>query len=283
MSFRIAQISDTHLSAAKPFFVENFQALARWLRSSRPDLVVNSGDISLDGAAREDDLAAAKALHDEIGVPVRYIPGNHDVGDNRDVPDLHHQPAIDERRCAAYRRHFGEDRWALDVPGWRVIGVNAQLIGSGLGEAAAQDSFLASSVAGAAGRRIALFIHKPLFDARPDEDEVGGRFLNPAPRQQLLRLMAAAPASLVASGHVHQYRSAAHDGACAVWAPSSAFVLPDAFQPVYGLKQVGYVEHRLDPDGSWDGGFVQPSGMRNLDIVDFKDAYGELPAPRAPA
>lgn len=283
MTFRIAQISDTHLSAAKPFFVANFVALGQWLHASRPDLVVNSGDISLDGAAREADLAAAKALHDEIGVPVRYIPGNHDVGDNRVVPDLHHQPAIDRDRCAVYRRHFGGDWWALDVPGWRVIGVNAQLIGSGLDDAAAQEAFVASSVADRAGRRIALFVHKPLCDARPDEDEVGGRFLNPAPRRILLSLLAPAPPALVASGHVRQYRSAALEGSRAVWAPSSAFVLPDAFQPVYGLKQVGYVEHRLHPDGTCDSAFVQPGRMETLDIVDFKEAYGELPPRVAPA
>jgi hypothetical protein len=213
---------------------------------------------------------------------VRFIPGNHDVGDNRDVPDRHGHPAIDAARGAAYRRHFGGDWWALDVPGWRVIGINAQLVGSGLDDAAAQDAFLADTVAGAADRRIALFVHKPLCDARPDEDEVGGRFLNPAPRQILLSLLAAAPPALVASGHVHQYRSALHDGARAVWAPSSAFVLPDAFQPVYGVKQVGYVEHRLHPDGTSDSAFVQPARMRTLDIVDFKEAYGELPPLRAP-
>ena len=54
MTFRIAQISDTHLSDAKPFFVDNFIRIGEALRESRPDLVVNSGDISLDGADESD-------------------------------------------------------------------------------------------------------------------------------------------------------------------------------------------------------------------------------------
>ena len=57
MTFRIAQISDTHLSEDKPFFVDSFRRLGAALRADRPDLVLNSGDISLDGSAQEGDLA----------------------------------------------------------------------------------------------------------------------------------------------------------------------------------------------------------------------------------
>ena len=42
MTFRIAQISDTHLSADKPFFVGNFERIGEALRAIPPDLVVNS-------------------------------------------------------------------------------------------------------------------------------------------------------------------------------------------------------------------------------------------------
>jgi Icc protein len=39
MTFRIAQISDTHLSDTKPFFVDNFVRIGEALRASKPDLV----------------------------------------------------------------------------------------------------------------------------------------------------------------------------------------------------------------------------------------------------
>jgi hypothetical protein len=36
VTFRIAQISDTHLSAEKPFFVGNFERIGEALRAARP-------------------------------------------------------------------------------------------------------------------------------------------------------------------------------------------------------------------------------------------------------
>jgi Icc protein len=79
--FRIAQVSDTHLSHEKPFFIANFDLVAAALAARRPDLVVNTGDISLDGVRHEADLAAARAIHDLLPFPARFVPGNHDVGD----------------------------------------------------------------------------------------------------------------------------------------------------------------------------------------------------------
>lgn len=55
--FRILHISDTHLSRDKPWFAPNFEAVVAIASVRRPDLVVNTGDISLDGAGLEDDLA----------------------------------------------------------------------------------------------------------------------------------------------------------------------------------------------------------------------------------
>ncbi|HEY4892543.1 MAG TPA: metallophosphoesterase, partial [Reyranella sp.] len=138
MTFRIAQISDTHLSDEKPFFVDNFVRIGEALRAERPDLVLNSGDISLDGASTESDLAAARVLHDAIGLPVRFLPGNHDIGDCQDAP-AHGEGTIDAGRRARYVTHFGNDWWTLDVPGWRLLGINAQLLGSDLVAAHAQD------------------------------------------------------------------------------------------------------------------------------------------------
>ena len=39
---------------------------------------------------------------------------------------------------------------------------------------------------------------------------------------------------LVACGHVHQHRIFEKDGITHVWAPSTAFILPDAYQPRIG-------------------------------------------------
>jgi hypothetical protein len=84
---------------------------------------------------------------------------------------------------------------------------------------------------------------------------------------------------LVASGHVHQYRSSVIVGERHVWSPSTGFIIPDARQPRYGEKEVGYVEHRFEPDGSHTSALVRVPGMQRLDIADFLEAaYGRYTA-----
>src|SRR3990167_9272439 len=185
MTFRLAQISDTHLSDDKPFFVDNFVRIGEALRKTRPDLVLNSGDVSLDGASNEADLLAARALHDGLDLPVRYLPGNHDLGDSQDAPSQG-EGGSDALRRAPSPSHFGADWWTLDVPGWRLLGVNAQLLGSDLDAAGYQDRDIATAVAGLGSRRLALFLHKPPFDRTADETAITGRFVNPGPRRLLL-------------------------------------------------------------------------------------------------
>jgi 3',5'-cyclic AMP phosphodiesterase CpdA len=274
MTFRLAHVSDSHLSGAKPFFVENFNIVAAAIAASAPDLVLNTGDMSLDGAAEEGDLAEARRLHDAIGLPVRYIPGNHDLGEAHDVPGSKEATVSDASRDR-YLRHFGEDFWLMDVPGWRLVAIDSQLLASGLDADAAQLDFVAQAAATGAGRRLALIVHKPLFDAAADETAVAGRFVNPAPRARLLAAFGAQPPAVVMSGHVHQYRDSLGEGARHVWAPSTGFIIPDARQPIYGEKEVGYVEHRFEPDGTHSSAFVRVPGLKRLDIADFAEAaYG---------
>jgi len=275
MTFRIAQISDTHLSAEKPFFVGNFERIGAALRATRPDLVLNSGDISLSGEAKESDLSAARALHEAIGLPVRFLPGNHDLGDSQDLA-AHGAAVITDERRARYLAHFGADFWTLDVPGWRLLALNTQLLGSDLAAAAQQEDAIVEATASLGARKLALFLHMPLFDKAAGEPAMTGRFVDPAPRRALLERLRGAPAALIASGHVHQYRDSWLDGSRHVWAPSTGYVIPDRIQPLYGLKQVGYVEHRLEPDGRHDSRLVQVPGMPTLNIGDFPEAYGPI-------
>jgi 3',5'-cyclic AMP phosphodiesterase CpdA len=274
MTFRVAQISDTHLSGDKPFFVENFKVVAAALTASAPDLVVNTGDLSAEGASAEADLAAARRLHDAIALPMLAIPGNHDVGEGHDVPGSKEAPISAERR-ARYLRHFGGDYWLTDAPGWRLIGIDVLLLATDLEAAGGQLDFLARAVASREGRQLALFVHKPLFDASPSETAVSGRFVNPAARARLLGAFGALRPAVVASGHVHQYRATDCEGTRCVWGPSTGFIMPDARQPIYGEKEVGYVEHRFGPDGGYASSFVRVPGLQRLNIADFAAAFGK--------
>ena len=59
---RIIQISDTHLSAGKPHFADNWAPLAAWIEGQRPDLVIHTGDVTVDGADAPDDMRYAAGL-----------------------------------------------------------------------------------------------------------------------------------------------------------------------------------------------------------------------------
>ena len=80
--FRLTQISDTHLARRLPLLTGNFAKLSDHIDATRPDLVINTGDIAFDGPAEPDDLEFARTLHEALPVPCRYLPGNHDIGDN---------------------------------------------------------------------------------------------------------------------------------------------------------------------------------------------------------
>ena len=69
--FRLTQISDTHLARRLQKLTDNFHRVSEHIDATRPDLVINSGDISFDGPTSRSDLEFAKELHDALPVPCR--------------------------------------------------------------------------------------------------------------------------------------------------------------------------------------------------------------------
>ncbi len=274
MTIVVAQISDTHLGGPTAPFAPAFAKLAAWLKANPPDLIVHSGDITLDGVARDSDLDDAAALLGGLGGTLRCIPGNHDVGESTYVGAR--EAAVTRRALDAWSRRFGPYCWIEDFAGWRLLGIDAQLLGSGLDEETAQYAFLREAVASADGRRIGLFCHKPLFDEAADETLVGGRFVNPEPRAKLLDAFSGYAPAFVASGHVHQFRMTDVAGTTHVWAPSASFTFPDRMQPVIGEKIVGYVEHRLEEDGRHFVVLRQVPGLETEDLDRYPEAYNHL-------
>jgi 3',5'-cyclic AMP phosphodiesterase CpdA len=237
---RVIQISDTHLSAAKPHFADNWLSLAAWIADQHPDLVIHTGDATVDGAGTEAELAYVAGLMNALGVRWRAVPGNHDVGDAGDAG----QP-VNAERLAAWRRHFGPDRWVEDVDegasGWRLIGLDAMLIGSGEPEEKEQGVWLERVMTEAEGRRIAWFLHRPLFLDDSQEGDTGYWSIKPPPRAPLMALVRQYHVALVASGHLHKARDFAHDGTRYIWSPASSF-LCGAMQPsMPGDKKLGAV------------------------------------------
>lgn len=273
MTVRIAQISDTHLSRGRPFFIGNFERIADDLRLRKPDIVINSGDLSLDGADVEDDLAFAADAHAGLAAEVHMIPGNHDVGDHVDVATR--QPATAER-LARYRRVIGEDFWTVDVPGWRIIGVNALILGTGQNGDLEQIDMIRRQASTCMGRELAIVLHKPLADESYNEQLTCNRFMTASPRGAIIEALSGVLPAVVLCGHVHQYRDTIIAGSRHLWAPATSFIISDPWQPGYGAKAIGYVEHYFDADGRHRHRLRTVRGVVHNDLVDFPKAYGDV-------
>lgn len=266
--FRLTQISDTHLARRLPSLTANFHRLSEYIDAGRPDLVINSGDLAFDAPSSPDDLEFARSLHAALPVPCRCLPGNHDVGDNPTALGPPPSPPVTERHQQAFLATFGEDHWRFEAAGWCFIGLNSLVMNTGLAGEAEQFDWLASELAAASGKPVALFLHKPLFLHAPGDPELAAsaiRYVPTAPRSRLLEMLATADLRLVASGHVHQRRDFTHSRVRHVWAPSAGFVISDKRQEVIGIKEVGLVEYRFQPD-SFEVRHVKAPGQIDVDL-----------------
>ncbi|HEY4251199.1 MAG TPA: metallophosphoesterase [Roseomonas sp.] len=262
---RIALISDIHLSRARPYFHANWEILLQDLARVAPDLVLVAGDISLDGPHREDDLIFARAQLDRLPAPWRAVPGNHDVGNN--IPDLRGEAIVTEPLRAAWLRHFGADFWSLDIGGWRIVGLDSLIGGSGFAAEAEQVAFLEQAVLEAAGRKVALLHHKPLCAFELLDTEISQSFWYPATREPVLRLMRDGLIHLCLSGHLHESRDRLIAGVRHVWAPGVAFVQDIAGEYLperQGRRRVGYMTLELGAEIRVT--LREPSQMLNIDI-----------------
>jgi 3',5'-cyclic AMP phosphodiesterase CpdA len=207
-----------------------------------PDYVIHTGDVTVDGADVEEDLAHCATLFRELGVPVLLVPGNHDVGD----PTSRFQP-VNEARVAAWRRHFGPDWWSLDIEEWRLIGLDSMLIGSSLALESEQGRWLDVQMRSAGERSLAWFLHRPLFLDAPEEGDSGYWAIAPNARAPLFARVRNQDVSLVGSGHLHQMNSRVHQGCQYVFCPSAAYVVSEKLQEeMPGDKRLGAVIYEFD-------------------------------------
>jgi 3',5'-cyclic AMP phosphodiesterase CpdA len=269
--FRLTQISDTHLARRLNLLTDNFNRLAEHIDASRPDLVVNSGDVAFDGPNAPDDLQFARTLHDALPVACRYLPGNHDIGDNPTQVGPAPSEPVNEKSRLAFISAFGEDHWRFDAAGWCLIGLNSLVMNSGLVSEAEQFDWLACELAAADGKPVALFLHKPLFLNTPDDPELEATAIRYVPmpaRRRLVDMLRTADVRLVASGHVHQRRDFTHRGMRHIWAPSAGFIISDARQERIGVKEVGLVEYRFQPD-AFEVRHVRAPAQRDVDLDEL--------------
>lgn len=242
MTFTLVHLTDTHLSASRPFFQFNFEMVVEAIAEVAPDHIVITGDLALNGPDDIADVAFARRQFDRLGAPWSAVPGNHDVGLVPFEGGLH-QP-INAARHAAYLGAMGADRFAKDIGDWRLVGINSQLLGSGLAAEAEQHDWLAATLS-ETDRPIAVFLHYPLFLDDAEDPTPTHMCVVPSARARVLSLFDATPnLRLVASGHLHEERQAERNGVVYQWGPATSFITTDGNHG--GTARVGFLVHWFD-------------------------------------
>ncbi|MCF3639281.1 metallophosphoesterase [Rhizobium sp. TRM95111] len=267
---KIIQITDTHFSESKRHFLGNWAPLCAWIEEQEADLVVHTGDLTVDGADDEQELRFSMELMRQVRVPMLLVPGNHDVGH---LPGTL-QPVTPDR-LRRWETHVGPDRWIEDTTGWRLIGFNTLLIGHGNEAENRQLEWLSEAIATAAGRRIALFTHKPLFVDDPLEGDTDYWGIRPRERRRIFDAMAGNDVALVASGHLHWAWQGTLGATALTWGPSAAFVIDKLEREMPGRRVVGAVVHDLG-DGVESRIVAVPGMMAHVFDEVFHEVYPML-------
>ncbi|MEM7613735.1 MAG: metallophosphoesterase [Pseudomonadota bacterium] len=266
--YRLVQLSDPHLSGTHPLFHHNWEVALTAVEELAPDAVIVTGDLSYNGPSSVADLDYAQRQMDRISAPfVRVLPGNHDVGHTPAHP--HASQVLTETTLAQWCDRFGADYWVFDQAGWRFIGLNPFLAGSGLPEEHAQEAMLEDALATADGP-VGVFVHIPLFLQTPDEALVAGFNMQEPERGRWLGMLAGR-VHFVASGHLHKHLAFDHGGIAYHWCPALSFVQTngDSFAPGtrtltgFLLHEFDGLEHKVE--------VIEPQDIINMDIRNWSE------------
>jgi 3',5'-cyclic AMP phosphodiesterase CpdA len=261
---RIVVLSDIHLSPTHGFFWDNWHVAREFADAAKADAVIVNGDLTINGPDSDAEIAFAATALKSLRTRVVALPGNHDVGD--EPPGQDPDQIIDAARLARWDVSFGSDRWTMNAGGWLLVGVNAQLFGSGLPREQAQDQWLDEQLSAAAGQPTALFLHKPLFLEDPADEFVASACMAPSARTRLLHRLHRFGVRLVVSGHLHQSRDRTLGGLRHLWVSAVAFAAPQALG---GDGRCGITVLNLSRD-SVEVTIERPRGLISHDLTAIK-------------
>jgi len=263
---RIFILSDIHISPTHGFFWENWCVARDLANKSAADAVIVNGDLTINGPESDEEVKFAALALKSLRGPVLPLPGNHDVGD--EPPGQDPDQIIDTDRLARWDSAFAVDRWALDAGSWRLLGVNAQLFGSGLAREQVQDQWLDEQLR-SVKRPTALFLHKPLFLEHAIDDPVSPACMAPSVRMQLLDKLNRYDVRLIVSGHLHQHRDRTFGAQRHLWLPAVAFAAPQALggDDRCGVAMLDFSEDAVEVT------IERPHGLISHDLAAIK-GYG---------
>jgi 3',5'-cyclic-AMP phosphodiesterase len=217
-SFSFLQISDSHVGFNKPANPDAIGTLREAIvkikaLSVKPAFMIHTGDVS--HLSKDEEFDNAEQIIKEAGIPVFYVPGEHDV--------------IDEERGKSYMARYGKNAkgsgWqSFDHNGVHYIGlVNVMdLKAGGLGNLGAEQlSWLEKDVQGlTSSTPIVVFAHIPLWTVYP---EWGWGTEDGAKALSMLKQFGSVT---VLNGHIHQVMQKVEGNVAFHTARSTAFPQP---------------------------------------------------------
>ena len=217
-AFSFLQISDSHTGFSKPANLDALGTLREAIAKikalpEKPAFMIHTGDIT--HLSKDGEFDQAEQIIREAGLPVFYVPGEHDL--------------LDDGRGRSYLQRYGKNAlgvgWqSFDSNGIHFIGlVNVlDLKGGGMGNLGAEQlEWLEKDVkALSASTPIVVFAHIPLWTVYPEwgwGTEDGARALSYLKRFGSVTVL---------NGHIHQIMQKIEGNAVFHTARSTAFPQP---------------------------------------------------------
>lgn len=208
--------------------IEHFTKAVEHINRLKPAFVLITGDLTnakRDPKQVREFYRIAGQINPDI--PVRMLPGNHDVGNAPTATDIR-----------GYRKIFGDDYYSFSYNGAQFVAINACLLCNGADEGYRdeQRKWLVGALEAARASRpthIFMCMHQPFFLNKADEPD---RYQNIplAQRTEYLHLTNRYGVDYAISGHLHHEQSADHGGMKLV--TSGALSKSEGDPPDVGLR-----------------------------------------------
>ncbi len=218
--FSFAQVSDSHIGFAKEANMDTKGTLESGMalvKARKPAFVLHTGDVSHLSKPAEFDAAAA--ILGASGFDTHYVPGEHDVLDEKGTA-----PFIERFQKRQTQGTPGGAYYSFDANGVHFVGLNnvVNLKAGGLGNlGAAQIAWLEKDLAGrTASTPIVVFAHIPLWTVY----EAWGWGTDDS--SKALALLARFGSVTVLNGHIHQVLQKVEGNVAFHSARSTAFPQP---------------------------------------------------------